>query len=641
MRKKQSLVTILILLVFQAVFSFAHAETFRDEKFQLLEAEILALIDGGELEKAKETLRKIETYAASDWVQGRFHYYAGRIAMETDDSERAIHSYGEAARFSALAHDKQVEGQAILRMTRLQQQVLSDSVVISRYEQSAELLMQTTDTTGLISAWYELGTFMIERGNIETGKPHLEAAKELAELAEDQRSAVTIDNFWGYHYFYQGEFEKALEYCLASLRKYKALEEVKDVARTENMLGGILNRLDEPKKGLEYLQSALATAREHDFLSIEASTLTNMGVISQEMGDYDAALESLLLAFEVYRKMDKQSGQSACLNNIAYNYEQKKQFKDAIHYQKRALEIDQRIGDKVGEMISYVNLGEYHRQLENHQEALKYYKKCEAMLKHSPSIQVDACLYNGYGKSYEALGNFEQALHYQSLHDSIQLALTKANADTSVGKVWEYEANQKGELIESLEEQNGRQRNRILLSISIGGGIILIVIAVLVFVYSKKRKQEKVLQELEEELEKRETELQGLNRNVEDLSEKLGLQENLIATASSTFNGEASSASFATFIEKVRNNRLWSTFLPEFELAFPDFLRKLKTEHDDLGTTDLRMLALVKMGLNTNEIAEFLSITPAGVKKARQRIRKKLKLETAQQLGNYLSTFDI
>ncbi|MEZ4827610.1 MAG: LuxR C-terminal-related transcriptional regulator [Bacteroidia bacterium] len=48
------------------------------------------------------------------------------------------------------------------------------------------------------------------------------------------------------------------------------------------------------------------------------------------------------------------------------------------------------------------------------------------------------------------------------------------------------------------------------------------------------------------------------------------------------------------------------------------------------------MITLMKMNLSTKEIATILNITPESVNKARYRLRKKLNLDTDQNLQQFI-----
>jgi len=49
---------------------------------------------------------------------------------------------------------------------------------------------------------------------------------------------------------------------------------------------------------------------------------------------------------------------------------------------------------------------------------------------------------------------------------------------------------------------------------------------------------------------------------------------------------------------------------------------------------ELRFMALLKMNMSSKEIATILNISPDGIKKARQRLRKKMSLTPDVSLEN-------
>ena len=70
----------------------------------------------------------------------------------------------------------------------------------------------------------------------------------------------------------------------------------------------------------------------------------------------------------------------------------------------------------------------------------------------------------------------------------------------------------------------------------------------------------------------------------------------------------------------------WKKFRQLFEKVYPGFFIRLKEKMPDLSAADMRLLALTKLQLPPKNMASMLGVTYDAVKKARQRLRKKISL---------------
>ena len=76
----------------------------------------------------------------------------------------------------------------------------------------------------------------------------------------------------------------------------------------------------------------------------------------------------------------------------------------------------------------------------------------------------------------------------------------------------------------------------------------------------------------------------------------------------------------------VQEQRLMDHLLREVEGMHSAYLAKLKSSNPRLTAYELRLCAYVKSNLTNKEIATILNIQPESVKKAKQRLRKKMNL---------------
>ena len=74
-----------------------------------------------------------------------------------------------------------------------------------------------------------------------------------------------------------------------------------------------------------------------------------------------------------------------------------------------------------------------------------------------------------------------------------------------------------------------------------------------------------------------------------------------------------------------------------FGQIHPNFFSTLKQiVNDKLSSSEMRLCMLLRLNLSSKEIADILHITPDSVRIARYRLRKKLPLESKDDLQDYL-----
>lgn len=80
----------------------------------------------------------------------------------------------------------------------------------------------------------------------------------------------------------------------------------------------------------------------------------------------------------------------------------------------------------------------------------------------------------------------------------------------------------------------------------------------------------------------------------------------------------------------------WEQFEYHFDQVHGDFLSRLRNDYPELSPNEQKLCVFLRLNLNTKEIANLLSISLRGVEVARYRLRKKLGLETGQNLSKFV-----
>ena len=70
------------------------------------------------------------------------------------------------------------------------------------------------------------------------------------------------------------------------------------------------------------------------------------------------------------------------------------------------------------------------------------------------------------------------------------------------------------------------------------------------------------------------------------------------------------------------------------------FFTQLKLNFPQLNDNEIKLCALIRMGLSNKEIAISRNITPASVKVTKNRLRKKMALDAGTNLSDVLQEID-
>lgn len=89
-------------------------------------------------------------------------------------------------------------------------------------------------------------------------------------------------------------------------------------------------------------------------------------------------------------------------------------------------------------------------------------------------------------------------------------------------------------------------------------------------------------------------------------------------------------------LTNLNTDTQWEEFQYYFEKVHPDFYRRLEAAHPGLTANDRRLCALISLGLSTKEIASLTFREVRSVESSRNRLRKKLEIETDKGLFEYM-----
>lgn len=267
--------------------------------------------------------------------------------------------------------------------------------------------------------------------------------------------------------------------------------------------------------------------------------------------------------------------------------------------------------------------------------------------------------YDFYSQLASSTGDFRKAIQFKDsvlrLTDSIYKLRDSNLLEVSKAR-FEVQQTQNDLLIKETQLKN----TRITLIISISSFILLLMLGGWgIRNHIQKLKLQRQTSEslriaAEQQLQTQKTETlleqQQLKNKIEKQNRQLAARalylserDRMIEDTVSALEDKSGSRIATKQISELKTHldydREWSEFAEIFEQTNDGLMLKIRKKHPELNSNDLRFLIYVYMNFSNKEIASMLSITQDATRKRRERISRKLGLESGSELYSYLISF--
>ncbi|MFS4416488.1 tetratricopeptide repeat protein [Maribacter sp. 2307ULW6-5] len=447
----------------------------------------------------------------------------------------------------------------------------------------------------------------------------------------------------GWNHLTKGNHKIALQKSLAALKNFKLLKNEIKVASTFFQLSAIECELKHEEEALQYAFEALEYYNQNgDNYSIQIGGIYNtMGIIYNQQKQYHRADSIFNKAFGLAKKANFKNLQKLVLFNHSESFADRKEYERALEKIETYIEIEKISKDNQLSSLSLLGKGSILVNLDRVYEAKKYLDKALEAAKIENVKPRIAKAYMNRAKANALLNNYRAAYNdhknYTLWQDSIynktksqQIEEMRAIFDTE--KKEQQIARQETE-INLLEERAKVSRLQKLL---LGGGLGLSLVALGFGYYGFRQRNRR--NQLEKE--KVETELafkkKELTTHALHLAKKNEILEQVKQKAKELKSTENVEKGYQTLVQTInfdqQDDKAWENFTQYFEAVHKDFAKQAMAKYPDITKNELRLMALMKMNLSSKEIANILNISSDGVKKARQRLRKKMDLSPDDSL---------
>jgi tetratricopeptide (TPR) repeat protein len=452
-----------------------------------------------------------------------------------------------------------------------------------------------------------------------TNGQNQEAKNSIKQAIENDKSDRSNQQSLAVILSYEGAYDSALMLLFENLKHYTYVE--KNLTNQYGTLIHIANTYSISMKdslALVYYKKALGLSdHAKNRLFSKGSCLMNIGVVWLNMEKKKHALDSAEHYLTLAIPTLKESKDSRTIAYASYMlgsvFTKKKEYTKAIQY----------INDGIKENPSdlheaYLDLATCYMGLDQYDSVQTYLEKIkplnDLLLVHQKiewyQLQYELFKKLGnYGKSLEA---HEALLVYK---DSIFITERETIAQETEARFNVFSLQKEQEKKDLLAAYQLKKQKWITLFSVIG--FVLLSIGIYLF-YQRRRLQNKL------QIEQQAKELSQLNWKLKEINEAHAKEMEHIAQTAHAASVITPTITEARLKEQISEDKNWLDFMMQFNQLHGGFIEKIQTKFPQLSSTELRLCALLKLNLETKEIASLLSVDPSSILTKKYRIKKKL-----------------
>lgn len=490
------------------------------------------------------------------------------------------------------------------------------------------------------------------------------AYKEALMQGDIKKQALSLQHM-GQICYGMGLVAQSLNYHLQAEELLKAVGQNSMRANNLNDLGLLLLLNNQGKEAKQSYQTAVKIYTNNNDQKGLAYTYGNLGHLYEKRSDYDSAFFFQTKAMKVLELIKDLDGIALIHENLGSIYEDKEQYDVAHLHFSKALDRFKVNGNAPMLIDAYNNMGDVLRKTGRYQEALIYTRKALQLSNETKAYSRLSSAYRDLGKTYNFLNKTDSTFYYLELSRQLYINIYNEDSKNQAALLNVlYDINQKDAQIADMARQ--KRAATILYSAS---AIVAMLLIILSFVFIKNQRQriinERDIREkesallsakqqlMEVELKNKKLQEEQLKKEVENKAREISLHtlqaieknqllEEMKRALSEIIRNDSRSykRELRQLLNKINQSFHkevhWDDFRRIFEEINQDFFYQLQKINPDLSATDLRLVSLIKLNMNTPDIAALLGISADSLRVSRYRLRKKLGLEQGKSLTSFL-----
>lgn len=358
------------------------------------------------------------------------------------------------------------------------------------YARQGVKLAETIDDKIWTPKLYETrGRMHANLSQLDSANMFYEKAMAIYNSTNNKKGQASIFQKFAFVHRRKGDFQKAMDADLKSLRIMEGLNDSEGLARAYEAVSDDLTRQKKLTEAMDYAKKAIAICEKNNLKEEMPYALFNAGNVSIAMGNNKESLDYYSKTLEIADPAKLSPGQMASFINSRGNaYKKLSQYQLALNDYNKTLSISKQANFGMGIYTAIANLGEVNLLLGNYKEALGYQLETVRLQERDGDLINLTENYRHVSTIYEKMGDYKQALEYQRKAGAMRDSVASIKSDTAMSRLLtQYETEKKEATIAAQQTQLSQQKKVQWLSI----GVAVLLAGFLVFIYRSLRNRSK------------------------------------------------------------------------------------------------------------------------------------------------------
>ncbi len=432
----------------------------------------------------------------------------------------------------------------------------------------------------------------IDHGKLDSAHVWIRPAIEVGERLGDSIMIAGARYVDAVAYQLQGKQKRSLQILREIEPHIQATPDYSMQVQFYNFFGMVYMSVQQNENAVACYRKAIAISRDHQLRWHEGTALNSLAIGLKALGDTAGAIEAHEGALDISIEYNQFSNISSICSGLADIYIGLQDWEQAGTYAQKGLRYAREARMARMEAYALMRVAMVDMAQEDYGHALDQLAQADSITRLSGNWARIRDINEMRAEASEQLGEMEAALHFQRLATSAQDSIEYISA-----KMYADSLQLSQPVIVQADPSTSKDSGLLWALVAFAG----IAVGALFFWRFRKSSPPP--------------------------APEPAAPETPPAVTAEHITGA---------IESLKANKDWTQFMLQFDRIYPGLMASMAQRHPDLTPTDVRILALSRLGLSADETGEILGISTESAKKARYRTRKRLGLASDQSLMQYM-----